>query len=177
MQAQRNANVREEVLEVIREVPDSTLSDICTLIPHSTYSAVASTISHLKKAGVVEVSGSRDIVRSNGLAHKTSTYRLSANPTPNVVKMKRKEPTEAGLHVQIKQLQEQIAELEVWKKEAIARFPDLAVDPVILKARKLVAEEVRAGGDSVLAEAVRAGRKDDTLMMRVTIKALEEGND
>lgn len=177
MQTQTNTDVRAGILEIMRELPDSTLGDVCALMPHVSYSAVSSTISYLKKTGVVEVSGRKSIMRSNGAPNRVSTYRLSTNPTPNVVRMKRKEPTEAGLRMQVKQLQEQIAELVAWKQEAIARFPDLAVDPVILRARELVSAEVKAGGDNALAEAVLAGRKDDTLMMRVTIKALEEAND
>jgi hypothetical protein len=131
----------------------------------------------LKNKGVIEESGKKVVTMKNGVPKYVPTYALSSNPTPNVVKMKRKAPTEAALHMQIKQLNAQIAELEAWKRDAIARYPDLAVDPVVLKARKLVAEEVRAGGDHTLADQIARGVKDETLMMRVTIKALEEGND
>ena len=167
--------LRGEVLEIIREMPGLTSTEIATLLPHRNKITVATTVFRLKNEGIVETTDKKAIVGKDGKPKSVPIYTLSANPTPNVVKMKRKAPTEAALHIQIKQLTTQIAELEAWNRDAIARYPDLAVAPTILKARKLVAEEVRAGGDHGLAEQIMAGSKDTTLMVRVAIKALEEG--
>lgn len=176
--AQTNSGeTQAEVLEIIREMPGVTSAEIVSLMPHRSRSSVMSMVFWLKSKGAIEESGKKVISMKNGAPKHVATYTLSSTPTHNVVKMKRKAPTEAALHIQIKQLNAQIAELEAWKRDAIARYPDLAVDPTVLKARKLVAEEVRAGGDHTLADQIMLGRKDDTLMMRVTIKALEEGND
>ena len=144
-------------------------------MPHASTSAVVSMVHWLKKNGIIEEGkNKRPIEQKDGSMRHVPTYVLSSNPTPNVIKMKRKAPSEAALHMQVKQLQEQIEVLFRWKADAIARHPDLAVAPLVLKARKLVAAELRASGDASLAHHVERGQKDDTLMMRVTIKALEE---
>lgn len=176
--AQSNSGeTQAEVLEIIREMPGVTSMEIASLMPHRSRAAITSMVFWLKNKGVIEESGKKVAPMKNGVSKYVPTYVLSSNPTPNIVKMKRKAPTEAALHMQIKQLLAQIAELEAWKRDAISRYPDLAVDPTVLKARKLVSEEVRAGGDHTLADQIARGLKDETLMMRVTIKALEEGND
>lgn len=166
-------NTRAEVLEIIREMPGVSSVEILQLMPHVSKASVFSMVHLLKKQGVITVNGSKTM-RTGKVERKLPTFVLGANPTPNVVRMKRKAPTEAGLNMQIKDLNERIAELEAWKRDAIARYPDLAVEPVVLKARKIVADEVRAGGDAALADHILRGLKDETLMMRVTIKALEE---
>ena len=176
--AQTNSGeTQAEVLEIIREMPGVTSAEIVALMPHRSKASITSMVFWLKNKGTIEESGKKIVAMKNGVPKHVATYTLSSNPTPNIVKMKRKAPTEAALHMQIKQLVNTITELEAWKRDAISRYPDLAVDPTVLKARKLVSEEVRAGGDHTLADQIMLGRKDDTLMMRVTIKALEEGND
>ena len=175
MQAVQSNDTQAEVLEIIREMPGVTSTEIISLMPHRSRASITSMVFWLKSKGIIEASGKKAFTAKNGDTKHAPTYTLSSNPTPNIVKMKRKAPTEAALHMQIKQLNAQIAELEAWKRDAIARYPDLAVAPIILKARKLVAEEVRAGGDQGLAEQIMAGFKDTTLMVRVAIKALEEG--
>ncbi len=177
MQAVQSNDTQAEVLEIIREMPGVTSTEIISLMPHRSKAAITSMVFWLKNKGIIEASGKKAFTAKNGDTKHAPTYTLSSNPTPNIVKMKRKAPTEAALHMQIKQLVNTITELEAWKRDAISRYPDLAVDPTVLKARKLVAEEVRAGGDHTLADQIARGLKDETLMMRVTIKALEEGND
>ena len=177
MQAARIDDTQAEVLEIIREMPGLTSMEILQLMPHKSRASVTSMVFWLKGKGVIKEGTKKPVTMRNGKTKSVPTYVLSDNPAPNVVKMKRKAPTEAALHMQIKQLNAQISELEAWKRGAISRYPDLAVDPTVLKARKLVAEEVRAGGDHMLADQIARGLKEETLMMRVTIKALEEGND
>lgn len=172
--AYHNGSTRAEILEIIREMPGLTSTEIATLMPHKNKATVASTVFSLKNEGVIEVSGQKEVAIVTGGSKPVPVYVLSTNPTPNVVAMKRKAPSEAALHVQIKELKEQIAQLEAWKAKAIAEYPNLAVEPVVLKARKLVAAELRASGDASLAHHVEVGDKDTTLMMRVAIKALEE---
>lgn len=168
-----NGVTRNEILEIVRVMPGLTAKEIAELMPHCNASTIASVIHGLKISGALKVTGKKEIMRSNGWPTKAETFELSNDPTPNVVRMKQREPTEAGLHMQVKELKAKVAELEGWQRDAIARYPDLAVDPVVLTARKLVAAEVRAGGDNNLADHVLAGHKDDTLMVRVAVKALE----
>lgn len=172
--AHHNGSTRAEVLEIIREMPGLTSTEIATLMPHKNKNTVSSTIFNLKNEGVIEISGQKDVAIVTGGYKGVPAYTLSTNPTPNVIKMKRRAPSEAALHMQVKGLKEQIAQLEAWKAKAIAEYPNLAVEPIVLRARKLVAAELRASGDMALAHHVELGDKDTTLMMRVAIKALEE---
>lgn len=174
----QTVDTRKEVLEIVRTLPGVDASEIITLMPHVSRATVYCALTKLKAEGVLIVDGKKQLKRSNGAPYWASKYVLNPSPNPsptsNVVKMKRRAPTEVGVNVQMQELKARIAELEAWKRDAIARYPDLAVAPVVLKARKIVADEVRAGGDRALADHVMAGHKDDTLMVRVTIKALEE---
>ena len=74
-------------------------------------------------------------------------------------------------------LKQRIAELEQWKTTAIARFPDLGIDPIVLNARQIVSAELRStndSGDRNAADAIMAGQRDNVLAMRLVIKMLEE---
>ncbi len=130
-------NARAEVLEIIRELPGLAAPEIHTLMPHTPKSTVGSTLFKLKMQGYITVAGRKYITtegKKRGVTKAYPTYQLSATPTPNVVPIKRKAPTEAGLNMQLKDLKDRITELEAWKREAIARYPDLAVAPAVLKA-------------------------------------------
>ncbi len=167
-------STRDGVLEIIREMPGVTGNEIVALMPHVTPAAVRSMITYLKARGDVVVSGKKEESWGTDGTRHNPTYALSEDGKPPVKPLKHKEPSSAALHATIKSLQDTISDLEEWKRNAIVRFPDLAVDPVVLRARKLVAAEVRAGGDNALAEQIMLGTKDATLMVRVTVKALEE---
>jgi len=165
---------REEVLEIIRELPGSTSAEIRALMPHRKRALVASMLSYLKKRGIIEVSGRKSVAVGDGKMRRIEAYRISDNPTPKFARRARTTPSEAALHELIQALNKQLDDLHAWKTKAIARYPDLMVDPTVAKARKLVAAELRAGGDVVSARHVEKGDRDDALVMRVTIKALEE---
>jgi hypothetical protein len=163
-----------EIINTVKIMPGLTANEIAKLIPDVKYSTVLSTISNLAKQGVLVNAGYATITKSNGLQVKASKFNYNDNPVPLPVKRKLKAPTPTGYEAQISKLKAQIAELEAWKEVAVTRYPDLAVPPIVLRARTLVAEEVAAGGDFTLADQIRRGLKDTTLMVRVAIKALEE---
>lgn len=172
-------DTRSEIIDVIKAMPGATASEIIQLMPHVSRAATSSMLTVLKKQGLITVSEKKKEITSSGKAHSVSTFVLNPDyrPGSNVVQMQRREPTDAGLKARVDELHGKLVALQLWKEEAIARYPDLAVAPLVLKARKLVADEVRAGGDRHLADEIMAGRKDTTLMVRVTLKALEEVND
>ena len=71
-------------------------------------------------------------------------------------------------------LRRQCEELEQWKADAIAKHPDLApVDPILLKARELAAETLRAGGFDTDADDTLNGRQDSSLLVGALVKALQ----
>lgn len=168
-------STKAEVLEIIKAVPDVLGREVLELMPHATPSQVYCTLNALKRSGVIIESGKKSVSKSDGFTTKAHTYRfVEGTPTPQPRVMKRKVPTAAGYDARITELLEKLHTLEEWKADAIKRHPDLAVPPIVIKARKIVADEVRAGGDTLLASQIMAGNKDTTLMMRVTLKALEE---
>jgi hypothetical protein len=75
----------------------------------------------------------------------------------------------------IKTLKIEIDVLEKWKQAALVRYPELNADPVVLQARELVAAEALASGDFQLANATRAGLRDDMIYVRSVIRALSAG--
>lgn len=58
-----------------------------------------------------------------------------------------------------------IKELEAWKADAIARFPELGVDPKLLAARRRLAEFYSEADRA----AVLAGEFDNSIAMRVLL--------
>lgn len=170
-----NTDMQKEILEVFRELPGTTVSEALELLPHLSRSSATSTIYRLYGNGLLVKAGKK----RGDSGHSQSTFKVNPDPNPKPVsatrKIKLKKPTDAGLIYEVQELKRKISELEVWKANAIDRHPDLAVAPVVLRARKLAAAEVSAGGDALLAEQIRNGMKDSTLIMRVTIRALEEG--
>ena len=167
----------EQILEIITTMPGSTWRDVHTLMPHVTASVVTNTLHGMKARGIIRPNGRAQFMRSNGAPLFMAKYEVNPEGKPPESKREVTEPSLTALRAQSELLVATITELAAWKDDAIRRYPDLAVDPTVLKARKLAAQEVRAGGDHTLADQIVQGRKDDTLLMRVTIKALEEGND
>ena len=163
-----------EITNTVKIMPGLTANEIAKLIPDVKYSTVLSTVSNLAKQGVLVNAGYATITKSNGLQVKAAKFNYSDNPVPLPTGRRLKKPTPTGYEAQISELKAQIAELEAWREAAVTRYPDLAVPPIVLRARTLVAEEVAAGGDYTLADQIKRGLKDATLMVRVAIKALEE---
>lgn len=85
--------------------------------------------------------------------------------TPRHPARKRKRPTDSEL-----------IELRRWKHDAIARFPELGVDPIVLKARQQVAEILRKEGAEAKAALVERGELDDGETMRIVLSILRPAN-
>jgi hypothetical protein len=170
---QQNINA---ILEVIRELPDITSRELYTFVPHIAKGTVSSIIHNLKVRGVLVENGSKALPTLKGV-RSYPAYRVSDNPVPPVPKLKNDKPTDAALQMRIDELSRQVCELAAWKTDALARYPDLAVDPIVLKAREIVAAELRATGDNALADLVMSGAKDNAMLVKVTITALETSYD
>jgi DNA-binding PadR family transcriptional regulator len=174
----KNKTIRMDILEIIKSFPNITSTEIAEFIPTVKRVTIMSALSNLRDEGVVEVTGvktTKNDVRTynlNTYALATGAEKTAPAPTPAAAVTE----STAALHAQIHSLKAALYELELWKQEAVARYPDLTVDPIVLKARRLVANEVRDSGDHNLADRILSGMKDDGLMMRVTIKAMEAAN-
>ena len=109
--------------------------------------------------------------------HGTYAYMLSPKALgeePEAVRaaddtIERLEDTKVAYERSMQQLQGRISELEKWKADAIARFPELAVDPLLLEARKIAAGQCDYDPDRV---AIIDGERDDSFGVRVALAAL-----
>ena len=173
MRKNKFGETQRDILTTIEAYPGKTTTELMALLPHISKSSVQSTVSLLLRRGRLKL-GEPRLGSRGGLKYSFRTYLINDGVPPPSKGIKLKNPTDAGLRAQLEQARQQIAELETWKQAAISRFPDLGVEPIVLKARKIVADEVRAGGDILLANQIVSGLKDSTLMVRVAIKALEE---
>jgi hypothetical protein len=178
--------VREEILKTLTDFPGATTREIVDLLGNIKLELATQIVHQLYTRGYIVQNGVKVYVGTNGKAYNAKTYAVSAtpgvHPTDGIVrgkyKVKAKKPADNDMTDSdvMAALKARVLELESWKFDAITRYPDLAADPIVLKARRLVSEEVRASGDGILADRILAGNKDDGLLMRVTIKALEEAN-
>lgn len=166
---------RKEVLEIIRELPNSTTRDIATLMQDTPFGTVSSVVCELKDRGVIIVGGTRSVTSKDNIARPQSTYILAdENATLSPKPVIRKRPTNTGYKARIKALETKVAELSKWKQSALEQFPQLGISPIILKARELVAAELRERKYEQQAQEVLAGNKDNSVSMTIAVKALEK---
>jgi hypothetical protein len=159
--------INADILEVIRTLPGITREEIIELMPDTPPGTVASTLTKLERRGLVTVAG-KPSPKPKG-RRTIKSYTVSTNPNPvaaPVRKLKNRTPTATGYEARIEALNAKIAELESWKADAIKRYPDLAVPPEMLTARKIIAETL---GDKTALH----GGFDNAPIMRATLRALE----
>lgn len=135
--------------------------------------AVPAALSLLKAAGAVKVIGKRVSPLSGKLC---SVFAATGKPLAEPVRSSptRKAPTSIGMVARLDAANAKVAELEEWKADAIKRFPDLAVDPAVIQARKRVAAMFRSDGDSMKADAALSGQMDNTPIMRAVTATIED---
>ncbi len=141
-----------EVIELIENLPGITRSEVIGFMPHEPKINIDRHLSYLTKQ--------RRITRSAERPFKH--YPLAPGvelAAPKVVSI---------ASARIRELEAQIAELQTWKELALGRFPDLAVEPIILQARRIAAQAAPE-----LADQIAKGIKDSTPIMRAVVMALE----
>jgi len=160
----------KEIIDTLRMMPNRTGQELMDALPHIKRSTMYSALSTLRNNDAITISGQDpQFLGPDGEPTKMiNRYSATDKPFP-----KRKPPKRQGYKGIANALKDQVAELQRWKANAIRQYPDLAVPSSVLKARKVVADEVAATGDSALADQIRRGDQDNSLMMRVTIKVME----
>lgn len=155
--------LKEEVFEIVGQMPNLTAGEIRQLTSKPTGNSVYSILSNLKSVGIVSVASGRYTLLPGAELGKvrTPTRRKSVVQTP------------AGEAETCRLLREEVRELLAWKEAAIARFPDLAVDPLVLKARQIVSTTFLAQGDAEQAKNANLGKLDGRPIMIATLAALE----
>jgi hypothetical protein len=172
-------NAANDILLVIDKLPGITSPQLCDLLPHINGRTVRSTLSTLyKRRKVTRVKAPRREDDPRPAGNTGFAYMVNPVPAPRKGKLKPEQMAarkvrDDSIDAELARLRNQIAELEAWKADAIKRFPDLAVAPEVLQARKIVADCL--GGDVVAVEDTLAGRKDHSPIMRATLVALQHG--
>lgn len=166
---------QEHIFNVFAQFPDGLaayeLRDL--LDPDTAYQNVSALLSLYVSEGVAEKRGSK-INPATG--HSCTVY--AANGTPYYSRRligrdnERGKPTPRKLTDRIVTLQARIDGLEAWKAEAIKRFPELGVDPVILAARKSLAAIMRSEGMGAKAVLIERGELDDGENMRIVVSIM-----
>lgn len=162
--------IYKEIIDTLRMMPNRTGQELMDALPHIKRSTMYSALSTLRNNDAITISGQDPQFLGPDGEPTKMINRYSATDTPFP---KRKPPKRQGYKGIANALKDQVAELQRWKANAIKQYPDLAVPSSVLKARKAVADEVAATGDSALADQIRRGDQDNSLMMRVTIKVME----
>lgn len=146
-----------EVMEIVRELPGLTSGEIVNLMPHVKSQSVYSRLYTMMTNGAVR--------RENKL------WYLGGG----VAQMNRKlaETASTSDATTIATLLAKVAALEGWKADAIGRYPDLAIPPLLKRARDIVAKELLETGDRKGAADVENGLRDNALPVRLVLKMLE----
>lgn len=85
-------------------------------------------------------------------------------------------PERPADNVDLSILRAEIEALRQWKADAIAKHPDLApVDPLLLKAREVLAVVLRASKDENNADLANEGYWDNSLTIKSLLEVLREG--
>ncbi|TXH12715.1 MAG: hypothetical protein E6R03_12365 [Hyphomicrobiaceae bacterium] len=168
--------IQSEVEEVVREMGPVTAMEVIQLMPHATRQQVYARLNALEAQGKIS---SEKIPDPKDDRRKVNRYSYGGKPR-EAKPRKAKAPTNQAQVINAGGLLAKIAELEAWKgaagclADAIARFPDLAVDPDTIRARDIIHKMLIDSGDRNLAADVLAGKKDETMLVRACVAALAE---
>jgi hypothetical protein len=167
--------VRRRILDIVTAMPGCEYKEILTLADAKAYTvkeqlrilANDGTLTKEKKTFNTKQRGGRTFALTYSL-REPGTKVVSAAPVTV-----RKAQTLSDTSTLLEVLHAEIAELKAWKVDAIARYPDLGVEPLILKARKIVANIYHKKLDTTRKADALAGRLDKTPIMEATVAALE----
>lgn len=193
-------SARSRVLECITDAPGLTGAEIAELLSDLPNTSVAAVLTKLAGQGEVMREPARTasqratfrytlntdpaakpaIKRYRPRKGKVTTIEPQRGPLPSVeVKPVSgngsiKTMSKASLRGRVAFLEQEVADLRAWKASALERYPDLAVDPLVLKARAIVAKVLCDRGDAEGAHQVKQGQRDGMPIMIATIAALNE---
>jgi hypothetical protein len=163
--------IQSEVFEVMKNHRNKTSRELHEFLPHLTLQNVSAAVNALKVKGLVAITDHRQETSDAG---NTTTHRCYS---VDLGKIKKSTPPSAqpDLFGQlIKTLEAEVAELERWKEDALLRYPDLAADPLLLRARALLAVEAKEDGNERIADELLAGKRDNAFSVRALVKVLGE---
>lgn len=147
----RSTSSLHEVVEIVENLPGITSAEVLALMPHEPKVNIHRHLSYLAKIGRITRRVERPFKHFPGSNEK---------PKPKAIPL---------ASTRIHDLEAKIAELQQWKAMAIARFPDLAVDPVVMQARRIAIEAAPEYKDEI-----ERGRRDNSALIRGIVIALTQ---
>jgi hypothetical protein len=151
----RTQTHESKVLDIVKMLPGSISKDIVTLLEGEVPpNIVRSHLAKLCHKGALQFT----LIPSGNPRGRQNvkSYSIATNPPKS-----ESSPS----------LADELEVLRAFRQRAIDQYPDLAVDPAILKARNIVLEVIGTTHQSY--DDVKAGRKDSCPLMRVALRALE----
>jgi hypothetical protein len=163
--------VLDQIITIVREKPGLTPRQIGDHFPHLGQGSWSSQITQAVAKGVLRYQETPcKPNKASGWRTKYKTVHLGdGKPVVRAPRQKRDAPSLLLLTA----LRYEIATLKAWQADAIARYPDLGVEPLLLKARQIVAKALREAGEHGAVDAVMNGSRDHSVAIRATITALE----
>ena len=140
--------MQTEILEAIREKPGITSTEL---------------IERLNVMDKAEVYQPLHQMDKDGLIKRDNARPKHCYPIDDALRVKAEHNTDL-----IATLSREVSELKEWRAQAIARFPELAISPKVLKASEMVARHFPDRRDAILR-----GSYDEKPIMKVCLDAME----
>jgi len=166
-----------QVFEVMKNNRNKTSRELHEFLPHLTLQNVSAAVNALKVKGLVTIT---DHKRETSDAGNVTTHRCYSvdwgkvnKPTPTQPAPQPNQQVDI-LNDLIKTLKAERDALEQWKQAAVVRYPDLDIDPAVLKARELLAAQLEEDGKPERINDILRGSADKTSALRAIAKLLGE---
>jgi hypothetical protein len=166
---------KADVLNTLKLNPNSTTKELSLIMPHMDIDSISHAISSMADKGIVFTTGKKVETGPSGrdITHRAYSVKYEK---PNKAPPLRAQPNvQPDLFADlINTMEAEIATLTMWKEAAILRYPDLDVDPILLKARDILAAQLEEDGKTVRIQDVLNGSMDNSSALRALVKLLKE---
>lgn len=143
---------QKDILEAVKHMPGLTRAEMTDLLSHINPYTLGVNLTKLEKIGKLATEPKPS---PNKVGRRTiKAYVL---PTPKTPPKPRPDPT-----------RNELEELRAFKAMALQRYPDLAVDPIVLEARKIAAAQF----DNGRRAEILSGDKDNSPIIKALVEAL-----
>jgi hypothetical protein len=156
----------ERAFNAFSQFPDGLACfEYAILIDGEIHTKPSAVLSLFVKEGLAEIAGTK-LNKSTG--HLGNIYK----PT-GLTFAKRKLEKRTVTRMRKRPTDSELVELRKFKKDAIARFPELGISTVIMTARKQIANIYRSDGNEAKAAMFENGLMDEGDAMRIAVAILE----
>ena len=160
--------MKDEVFQAVQLLGAATANQVLELLPNTNVGSVPSALLKAFQSGLLV----REKLLRPGRKGIEYAYKVNPDPAKTPPPKPPKAPTPVGLEMRLSDALQRVAVLEAWKAAAIARYPNLGVDPKVLEARAIVAKVFKDTHDLSRAQSVEAGQNDTSPIMLATLAAL-----